>query len=101
MDADTQEENELHGGVNRLVAEIDRAVDRMEHLRGENADLKQRNQELGEKVELQEKTLSELRAERDRLRKVCEENASLIENKEEIQQKIEAMLSRLDAVDTE
>jgi chromosome segregation ATPase len=105
MEADPQGEGAVKEGVDRLVAEIDRAVGTIERLRREAAVLEQRCQELQAKVDGQEKALGEsevererLRADRDRLQKLYEQNASLIDNRGEIESKIEEMLSRLDTV---
>ncbi len=101
MDAETAVEGAVNEGVDRLVMEIDRAVDLIERLRRENAELKQKQQGLQGKVAQQESDLVALRDDRDRLQMIYEENAALIEKKGEIREKIEAMLSRLDAVNAE
>ena len=105
MEVDTQGEGTVKEGVDRLVAEIDRAVGTIERLRREVAELDQGCRELQAKVDAQEKVLGEsvaerdrLRADRDRLHELYEENASLIDNRGEIHRKIEEMLSRLDTV---
>ncbi|MDA0747458.1 MAG: hypothetical protein O2954_13140 [bacterium] len=98
MDAEVKAEGEVNEGFNRLVAEIDRAVNLIERLRREKDSLEQTNRELQNRLEQQEQALSEIRTDRDRLEKLYQENASLIDNKEDIQRKIEAMLSRLDTV---
>ena len=101
MDVETQAGGEVNAGVDRLVAEIDRAVGLIEHLRRENAELKQQRQSLQGDVTRLEGELSELRADRDRLQDIYDDNASLIENRTEIKNKIGAMLSRLDALNHE
>ena len=101
MDVDAQAGGEVNAGVDRLVAEIDRAVELIEHLRRENTDLKQQRQSLQGDVTRLESELSELRVDRDRLQGIYDDNASLIENRTEIQSKIGAMLSRLDALNHE
>ena len=101
MNVETGVEGAVNEGVDRLVMEIDRAVDLIERLRRENAELKQERQGLQGKVAQQERDLAALRDDRDRLQMIYEENAALIEKKGEIRQKIEAMLSRLDAVNAE
>ena len=101
MDAETQTEEEVHAGVDRLVAEIDRAVGLIESLRRENADLRRRCEELTQRVQQQESALGELRGDRDRLQRIYEDNAALIEKKGDIKSKIETMLSRLDSVAVE
>lgn len=101
MEAETQVDGEVHEGVDRLVAEIDRAVGLIESLRRENSELKQQRQALQAEVTRLEEELSGLRSDRDRLQHIYDENASLIHNKAEIQNKIEVMLSRLDALNQE
>ena len=98
MNVETQIESEVNEKVDRLVSEIDRAIGLIEHLRRENAELKQQRQELQERVSRREDDLSTLSAERDRLQNIYKENASLIEKKGEIQNKIDAMLTRLDTL---
>jgi FtsZ-binding cell division protein ZapB len=95
-----ESENRVSEQLDLLIGEIDRAVDIVQQLRQEIAELEQRNQELHERLENQDHVISGLRAERDRLRSIYHNNASLIENKEEIQRKIETMISRLDSVNT-
>jgi predicted nucleic acid-binding Zn-ribbon protein len=106
MEAEAQggegsEEQEVGLGVDRPLGEIDRAVNRIESLSHEVADLKQRNQELHGRIEHQERELAQLREDRDRLQAIYNENATIIDNKEDIQRKIDEMLSRLNAVNTE
>jgi predicted nuclease with TOPRIM domain len=98
MDVDAGAVNE---GVDRLVAEIDRAVTIIEGLRHENAELKQQRQALLSDVSKLEEDLLELRNDRDRLQGIYDDNVSLIDNKAEIQNKIEAMLQRLDSLNSE
>ena len=105
MEAEAQggegaEEQGVGLGVDRLLGEIDRAVNRIENLSREVADLRQRNQDLQGKVEHQEREFAQLREDRDRLQSIYNENASLIDNREDIQRKIDEMLSRLNAVNT-
>jgi FtsZ-binding cell division protein ZapB len=95
-----ESENRVSEQLDLLIGEIDRAVDIVQQLRQEIAELEQRNQELHGRLENQDQVISGLRAERDRLRSIYHNNASLIENKEEIQRKIETMISRLDSVTT-
>ena len=101
MEAETQVDGDVHEGVDRLVAEIDRAVGLIERLRRENAELTQQRQALQSEVTRLENELVASRSDRDRLQKVYDENAVLINNKVEIQNKIEVMLSRLDALNQE
>ena len=101
MDAETQVDGEVHEGVDRLVAEIDRAVGLIEQLRRENAELKQQRQALQSEVTRLEDVVVTVRSDRDRLQQVYDDNATLINNKSEIQNKIEVMLSRLDALNQE
>ena len=101
MNTELQAGEVVSEGVERLMAEIDRAVNLIERLRRENGDLKQQCKGLQEKGERQEADLARLRSERDRLQKIYEENASLIEKKGDIQSKIEGMLARLNAIDIE
>jgi len=98
MDAETRTEEEVHDGVDRLVAEIDRAVGLIESLRRENAGLKTRCEELSQRVQQQESALGEARGDRDRLQQIYEDNAALIEKKGDIKTKIDTMLSRLDSL---
>jgi FtsZ-binding cell division protein ZapB len=95
-----ESENRVSEQLDLLIGEIDRAVDIVQQLRQEIAELEQRNQELHERLENQDHVISGLRAERERLRSIYDNNASLIENKEEIQRKLEIMISRLDSVTT-
>ena len=76
MNVDMQADKAVSIGVDRLVAEVDRAVGRIEQFHRENAELKQRHQTLQEEIARQEKELSKLRAERDRFQKTYEENVS-------------------------
>jgi len=101
MEAETQADGEVHEGVDRLVAEIDRAVGLIERLRHENSELKQQREALQSEVTRLEEELVSARSDRDRLQQVYDNNASLINNKTEIQNKIEVMLSRLDALNQE
>ncbi|MGA1197617.1 MAG: hypothetical protein ACO36I_14090 [Candidatus Latescibacterota bacterium] len=101
MDAETQVDGDVHEGVDRLVAEIDRAVGLIERLRRDNAELTQQRQALQSEVTRLENELVASRSDRDRLQQVYDENAALINNKVEIQNKIEVMLSRLDALNQE
>ena len=101
MDAETQVDGDVHEGVDRLVAEIDRAVGLIERLRRDNAELSQQRQALQSEVTRLENELVASRSDRDRLQQVYDENAALINNKVEIQNKIEVMLSRLDALNQE
>lgn len=98
MDVDAGAVNE---GVDRLVAEIDRAVAIIEGLRHENVELKQQRQALLSDVSRLEEDLVALRNDRDRLQGIYDDNVSLIDNKAEIQNKIEAMLQRLDSLNHE
>jgi predicted nuclease with TOPRIM domain len=98
MDVDAGAVNE---GVDRLVAEIDRAVAIIEDLRHENAELKQQRQALLSDVSRLEEDLVALGNDRDRLQGIYDNNVSLIDNKAEIQNKIEAMLQRLDSLNHE
>jgi predicted nuclease with TOPRIM domain len=98
MDVDGGAVNE---GVDRLVAEIDRAVAIIEDLRHENAELKQQRQALLSDVSRLEEDLVALGNDRDRLQGIYDNNVSLIDNKAEIQNKIEAMLQRLDSLNHE
>lgn len=98
MDVDAGAVNE---GVDRLVAEIDRAVAIIEDLRHENAELKQQRQALLSDVSRLEEDLVSLGNDRDRLQGIYDNNVSLIDNKAEIQNKIEAMLQRLDSLNHE
>ncbi|MFT5366897.1 MAG: putative nuclease with TOPRIM domain [Candidatus Latescibacterota bacterium] len=101
MEAETQVEGDVHEGVDRLVAEIDRAVGLIERLRRDNAELTQQRQALQSEVTRLEEGLVTLRSDRDRLQQIYDDNAVLIHNKSEIQSKIEVMLSRLDALNQE
>ena len=101
MNVGTLADGEVNEGVDRLVAEIDRAVGLIEQLRHEIAELKQQRQVLQSDVTRLEGELSELRTDRERLQRIYNENASLIENKSQIRTKIEAMLSRLDTLNQE
>lgn len=101
MDAEMQVDGEVHEGVDRLVAEIDRAVGLIEQLRRENGELKQQRQALQAEVTRLEDVVVTVRSDRDRLQQVYNDNATLISNKSEIQNKIEVMLSRLDALNQE
>lgn len=101
MDAETQVDGEVHEGVDRLVAEIDRAVGLIEQLRREKSELAHQRQALQSEVTRLEEELVAARSDRDRLQHVYDENATLINNKSEIQNKIEVMLSRLDALNQE
>jgi chromosome segregation ATPase len=101
MEAETQVDGDVHEGVDRLVAEIDRAVGMIERLRRDNAELTQQRQALQSEVTRLESELVTARSDRDRLQQVYDENAVLISNKVEIQNKIEVMLSRLDALNQE
>lgn len=101
MDAETQVGGEVHEGVDRLVAEIDRAVGLIEQLRRENAELKQQRQALQSEVTRLEDVVVTIRSDRDRLQQVYNDNETLINNKSEIQNKIEVMLSRLDTLNQE
>jgi|GEM_PF-1025070 predicted nuclease with TOPRIM domain len=101
MEAETQVEGDVHEGVDRLVAEIDRAVGLIERLRRDNAELTQQRQALQSEVTRLEDGLVTLRSDRDRLQQIYDDNAVLIHNKSEIQSKIEVMLSRLDALNQE
>jgi len=101
MEAETQVDGGVHEGVDRLVAEIDRAVGLIEQLRRDNAELVQQRQALQSEVTRLENELVTSRSDRDRLQQVYDENATLINNKVEIQNKIEVMLSRLDALNQE
>ncbi|MBT3602164.1 MAG: hypothetical protein HOE48_06265 [Candidatus Latescibacteria bacterium] len=101
MEAETQVDGEVHEGVDRLVAEIDRAVGLIEQLRREKSELAQQRQALQSEVTRLEGELVAVRSDRDRLQHVYDENATLINNKSEIQNKIEVMLSRLDTLNQE
>lgn len=101
MEAEKQVDGDVHEGVDRLVAEIDRAVGLIERLRRDNAELTQQRQALQSEVTRLENELVASRSDRDRLQQVYDENAALINNKVEIQNKIEVMLSRLDALNQE
>ena len=101
MEAEKQVDGDVHEGVDRLVAEIDRAVGLIERLRRDNAELAQQRQALQSEVTRLESELVASRSDRDRLQQVYDENAALINNKVEIQNKIEVMLSRLDALNQE
>ena len=95
------EDVDWYEGVDRLVAEIDRAVTIIEDLRHENAELKQQRQALLSDVSRLEEDLVALGNDRDRLQGIYDNNVSLIDNKAEIQNKIEAMLQRLDSLNHE
>ncbi|HAA73838.1 TPA: hypothetical protein DCE37_01805 [Candidatus Latescibacteria bacterium] len=96
MDAEVRAENEVNEGIDRLNAQIDRAVTLIDQLRNANSDLATQKQALEERLQQSERDLTEARADRDRLQQLYEDNASLIDNKEAIQGKIEQMISRLD-----
>ena len=98
MDADVKADIEVNEGIDRLQTEIDRAVALIDQLRNANADLTTQKQALEERLQQNERDVTETRADRDRLQKLYDENASLIDNREAIQGKIEQMISRLDAV---
>ena len=98
MDVDAGAVNE---GVDRLVAEIDRAVAIIEGLRHENAELKQQRKSLQSDITRLEEDMVALLSDRDRLQGIYDDNVSLIDNKAEIQKKIEAMLQRLDSLNPE
>ena len=98
MDAQTQVEEVVNEGVDRLVSQIDRAVELIDKLKRESEELRTHKRQMEERHEEQQQQIAQIGADRDRLRAVLDENASLIENKAAIQQKIEAMLSRLDTV---
>ena len=98
MEAEVLAEKETSEGIDRLVTEIDRAVELIEKLRQEKDSLSRRCEELQGQLGRKEQESSALQSERDELQSVHEENASLIRNKEEAQLKIEAMLSCLDDV---
>ena len=100
MDAEVKAENEVNEGIDRLNAQIDRAVTLIDQLRNANADLTTQKQALDERLRQTEQELTEVRTDRDRLQKLYEDNASLIDNKDAIQGKIEQMISRLDATHT-
>lgn len=97
MNAEVKAETKVGEGIDRLNAQIDRAVVLIEQLKNANADLAAQKQALVERLQQNEKELTESQADRDRLRTLYDENASLIDNKEAIQGKIEQMISRLDA----
>ena len=97
MDAEVKAENEVNEGIDRLNAQIDRAVTLIDQLRNANADLTTQKQALDERLQQSERELTEARADRGRLQKLYDDNASLIDNKDAIQGKIEQMISRLDA----
>ena len=97
MNAEVKAETKVGEGIDRLNAQIDRAVVLIEQLKNANVDLASQKQELVERLQQNEKELTESQADRDRLRTLYDENASLIDNKEAIQGKIEQMISRLDA----
>jgi chromosome segregation ATPase len=101
MEAEKQVDGEVHEGVNRLVAEIDRAVGLIERLRRQNAEMKQQRDALKSEVTRLETEQLSLCSDRDRLQQLYSDNAVLIENKGEIKHKIEVMLSRLDALNQE
>lgn len=101
MNVGTLADGEVNEGIDRLVAEIDRAVGMIGQLRHETAELKQQRQALQSDIARLEGELSEVRADRERLQRIYDENVSLIENKAQIRTKIETMLSRLDALNQE
>lgn len=100
MDAEVKAENEVNAGIERLNAQIDRAVTLIDQLRNANADLTTQKQALEERLQQSDRELNEARADRDRLQKLYDDNAALIDNKDAITGKIEQMISRLDAAHT-
>ena len=98
MDAEVKADIEVGEGIDRLHAQIDRAVVLIDQLRNTNADLTTQKQALEERLKKSEQDAAETRADRDRFQKMYDDNAALIDNKAAIQGKIEQMISRLDAV---
>ena len=98
MDAEVKAEIEVGEGIDRLHAQIDRAVVLIDQLRNTNADLTTQKQALEERLKKSEQDSAEARVDRDRFQKMYDDNAALIDNKAAIQGKIEQMISRLDAV---
>lgn len=98
MDAEVKADIEVGEGIDRLHAQIDRAVILIDQLRNTNADLTTQKQALEERLQKSEQDTAAARADRDRLQKMYDDNAALIDNKAAIQGKIEQMISRLDAV---
>ncbi len=97
MVAEVKADTEVNEGIDRLNAQIDRAVALIDQLRGTNADLITQKQSLEERLHQSERDITEAKADRDRLQKLYEDNASLIDNKDVIQEKIEQMISHLGA----
>lgn len=101
MEAEVLSETETRDEIDRLIAEIERAIALIERLRRDNGKLSRRCEELQAQLERSAWESSIVRTERDKLKTAYEENASLIRNKQEIERRIEAMLSRLDEVNLE
>ncbi len=98
MNGESEVVGEVNDRVDKLVEEIDRAIELIEGLRTENSTLRQQCRTLQDQVSQDEKLIAEIKSERDELHSTYEKNASLIEHRGEIQDKIEAMLKRLNSL---